>query len=128
MSSKGFLLDTHIFIWWMENKKRLDKNLFNILKNPKNTIILSAATIWEIVIKRAKGKLKTSITLEKGIKQSGFIILPIQMTHVLGIQKLPHYHADPFDRLLISQSQIESLTLITSDQKIWQYDIDVLKA
>lgn len=125
--SKGFLLDTHIFIWWMEDKKRLSKNLFNILKNPKNSVFLSSAVIWEIVIKKAKRKLKTSITLEKGIENSGFIILPIQMAHVLGTQKLPNHHADPFDRILISQSQVEKLTLISSDQKIWKYDIDILK-
>lgn len=111
----------------MEDKKKLNKAIFNILKNPKNSVILSAAVIWEIVLKKAKGKLKTSIVLEKGIENSGFIILPIQIAHVLGTQKLPHHHADPFDRLLVAQSKIENLTLITADTKIWQYDIDILK-
>lgn len=80
-----------------------------------------------MVIKKGKKKLKAPKDIEGGIKASGFSILPIEFFHVLAVEKLPLYHKDPFDRVLVAQSQVENLTLITSDQKIWKYDIDILK-
>ena len=126
MNSK-YLLDTHIFIWWMEKNKRLQKNIYDIINNPRNSIFLSVASIWEIVLKRAKGKLKTTTNIERGLKKFGFVILPIEISHVLETEKLPNYHSDPFDRLIIAQSRIEKLMVISHDQKIWKYNIDLLK-
>lgn len=123
-----YLIDTNIFIWWMEKNKRLSKNLFNLLNNPQNQIFLSVASVWEIVIKKAKKKLKTPKDVEGGIKASGFVAINIEMLHVLGIEKLPIHHNDPFDRVIISQAKTENLTLITTDKKIWKYDLSLLKA
>lgn len=122
-----YLLDTHIFIWWMEKNRRLPKDIFNLLNNPQNQIFLSVASVWEIVIKKAKKKLKTPKDVEGGIKASGFIAINIEISHVLGVEKLPMYHDDPFDRILISQARVENLTFITSDTKIWKYDLPLLK-
>ncbi len=122
-----YLLDTHIFIWWME-EKRLSKTLMDLLGDPRNKIYLSVAAIWEIVIKHSKGKLKISKDIEKGVKNSGFIVLPIETLHVLETGKFPNYHNDPFDRILIAQAKVENLTLITSDKKIWKYKLSFLKA
>lgn len=123
-----YLIDTNIFIWWMEKNKRLSKNLFNLLNNPQNQIFLSVASVWEIVIKKAKKKLKTPKDVEGGVKASGFVAINIEMLHVLGIEKLPIHHNDPFDRIIISQAKAEDLTLVTSDNKIWKYDLRLLKA
>lgn len=123
-----YLLDTHVFIWWMERNSQLSKNIFNLLNNPQNKIFLSVASIWEIVIKKAKKKLKTPRDVEGGIKASGFIPIDIEMLHILGIEKLPMYHNDPFDRIIISQAKIERLTLVTDDKKIWIYNLSLLKA
>lgn len=125
--SEVFLLDTQIFIWWMEKSDRLSKSIINLLRNPQNKIFLSVASVWEMVIKKAKQKLKLPKDIETGIKASGFEILSIEITHVLGIEKLPAFHQDPFDRMLISQSQIEKLRLISSDKKIWKYDVATLR-
>lgn len=122
-----YLIDTNIFIWWMEKNRRLSKDIFDLLNNPQNQIFLSVASIWEIIIKKAKKKLKTPRDVEGGIKASGFIIIDIEMPHVLEVEKLPRYHNDPFDRILISQSRMENLTFITSDEKIWKYDLPLLK-
>lgn len=122
-----YLLDTHIFIWWMEGNNRLSKDIFNLLNNSQNQIFLSVASVWEVVIKKAKKKLKTPKDVGGGIKASGFIPINIEMLHVLGIEKLPMYHSDPFDRIIISQAKIEHLTLLTSDEKIWKYNVAVLK-
>ena len=123
-----YLVDTNIFIWWMEKNRRLSKNIFNLLSNPQNQIVLSVASIWEIIIKKTKKKLKTPKDVEGGIKASGFMPINIEMSHVLGVEKLPMYHKDPFDRILVSQSRVENLTLITTDEKIWKYDLRLLKA
>lgn len=112
----------------MERNSQLSKNIFNLLNNPQNKIFLSAASIWEIIIKKAKKKLKTPKDVEGGIKASGFIPINIEMLHVLGIEKLPMYHNDPFDRIIISQAKIERLTLVTDDKKIWKYNLSLLKA
>ena len=123
-----YLLDTNIFIWWMEGNSRLSKDIFNLLNNPQNQIFLSVASVWEIVIKKSKNKLKTPKDVEGGIKISGFTLINIEISHVLGIEKLPMYHNDPFDRIIISQAKTEDLTLITTDKKIWKYDFPLLKA
>jgi len=123
-----YLLDTHIFIWWMEKNKRLSKDIFNLLNNPQNQIFLSVASVWELIIKKAKKKLKTPKDVQGGIKASGFIPINIEMLHVLDLEKLPMHHNDPFDRIIISQAKIEHLTLITADKKIWKYNLALLKA
>lgn len=122
-----YLIDTHIFIWWMEESKRLSEEILNLLNNPQNEIFLSAASIWEIIIKKVKKKLKTPKDIERGIKASGFTPISIEMLHVLGIERLPLHHNDPFDRIIISQAKTENLTLITADKKIWKYDLPMLK-
>jgi len=127
VSNKGFLLDTQVFIWWMEKNPRLSNELFKLLNDPQDQIFLSVASVWEMVIKKGKKKLKSPKDIEGGVKASGFSTLHIEILHVLGVEKLPSYHKDPFDRILIAQAKIENLTLITSDQKIWKYNIDILK-
>lgn len=126
--NKSFLIDTQIFIWWMEKSKKLPQDLFDLLNNPQNQIFLSVASVWEIVIKKAKKRLKTPKNIEAGVIRSGFLVLPIGLKHVLGVEKLPLFHKDPFDRILISQAKTERLTFITTDEKIWKYDLSLLKA
>lgn len=123
----SFLLDTHTFIWAMENSKRLPNDIKSEIASPKNKIFVSVATIWEIVIKRNLKKIKLSFDLEASITKASLDVLPIEISHVLKVQRLPNHHKDPFDRVLVAQSQVENLTLISHDQKIWKYDIDVLK-
>lgn len=112
----------------MEKNKRLSNNLVGILQSPQNPVFLSVASIWEIVLKKKKGQLKLPKNMEENVKTAGFDILTIDVPHVLYVENLPSYHKDPFDRLLIAQSKIENLTLITNDQQIWKYDVDILKA
>lgn len=128
MRENSFLLDTHVFIWWMEKSKKLSNRSYDLINNPKNQIFLSVATVWEMVIKKSKKKLKLTKAIEVGIKTSRFTSLPIETAHVLGVEKLPLHHKDPFDRILISQAKVENLTLISSDQKIWKYNPPLIKA
>ena len=127
MKRNRFLVDTNVFIWWMEENKRLPKDLYKLLNDPNNQVFLSVASIWEIILKLGKKKLKLPQTVEEGISASGFKPLPIETAHVLAIRNLPNYHQDSFDRIIISQAGAEKLTVITSDKKIWKYKIDLLK-
>lgn len=124
----SYLIDTHIFIWLMENNKKVSPKIKTLLQNPSANVFISIASIWEMVIKQTKGQLKIPKDIEGGIESSGFVILPIEISHVLETGKLPLHHKDPFDRILISQVLVEDLTLITADPKIWKYKLPLLKA
>lgn len=124
----SYLIDTHIFIWLMENNKKVSGQIKALLQSPTVDVFISIASVWEMVIKQTKGKLKIPEDIKGGIRSSGLTILPIEISHALQTGKLPNYHHDPFDRMLISQTKIENLTLITADPKIWKYKIPIIKA
>lgn len=126
--SNRFLLDTHIFIWWMKQEKRLKKEIVMILKNPENQIFLSVASVLEIVIKKKIGKLKVPQDWKEDLRESSFLLLPISLENAFQLESVPLFHHDPFDRMLIAQAQSEAVTLITGDEKIWKYDVPLLKA
>lgn len=130
VKSDSFLIDTQIFIWGMEKSSSLSSEIKTLLQDPGNQIFLSVASVWEMVIKKSKGRLKTPKNIKESIKEAEFKLLPIEISHVLEVEKLPNYkdHKDPFDRILISQAKVENLTLITSDPQIWKYKISILKA
>ena len=123
---QGYLLDTHIFLWSLDETKRLTKEVAKILKDPRNRIFVSVATAWEISIKQKKGKLPLKTTLEECFRKSNFEILEIKLPHILQLENLPTYHKDPFDRMLVAQAIVEKLMIITEDGKIKKYDVSVL--
>lgn len=125
-NSHGYLLDTHIFLWSLDEIKRLTKEVTNILKDPRNRIFVSVATAWEISIKHKKGKLPLRTTLDECFRKSTFEILDIKLAHALNLDKLPMLHKDPFDRMLVAQAIVEKLMIITEDEKIKKYDVSVL--
>ncbi|HCS78206.1 TPA: PIN domain nuclease [Patescibacteria group bacterium] len=121
VKSKRYLLDTHIFIWWLSDDPRLSTSYRKILTQGENTVYLSIASIWEMYLKQESGKLKFPKELEKIIGKTGFVLLPISFTHLSRLSQLPKLHKDPFDRILIAQAQVEKLVFITDDKKIRQY-------
>ncbi len=122
----NFLLDTHVLLWWLSDSKSLTTKVAVALKDGKNSIFVSAATAWEISIKRALGKLKAPDELEEALKANRFHHLPISIRHGLVAGNLPRYHDDPFDRMLIAQAQTEQLTIITHDVRMEQYGVSIL--
>ena len=124
-----YLLDTHVFLWSLNNDRRLKNSLREILINPGNEIYLSIVSAWELGIKlKTNPGFKLNTSIRETFEISGFEILPITFEHVLPEYKLPLYHKDPFDRMLICQAKAESFTLITHDPKIWKYKVKLLKA
>ena len=112
----------------MEDSKKVPPEIRTLLQDSSINVFISIASIWEIVIKQAKGRLKTPEDIEISINKVGFKVLPIEVYHVLGLRRLPDYHRDPFDRILTAQALAEDLTLITSDKKIWKYNLKLIKA
>jgi PIN domain nuclease of toxin-antitoxin system len=119
----GFLLDTHVLLWWLANDPKLSADVREIIRNPVNDSFVSAATIWEIAIKTSLGKLKQPDDLLVVLRDNRFQVLDISAEHCLNVGSLPWHHKDPFDRMLISQALVEGLTIITVDQKFKFYDV-----
>jgi PIN domain nuclease of toxin-antitoxin system len=121
-----FALDTHIFLWWLENPTLLSKEAIAAIKNGQNIIYISAAVIWEIAIKKSLGKIQIPNDINGVIQSNQFAELPITIAHAQVLEKLPPVHRDPFDRMLIAQSMHEGLTLITRDLDIHKYPLSCL--
>ena len=125
------LIDTHIFLWFFLEPKRISQKLRAFLENNfENEIFVSYVTAWEISIKYGIGKLEIPETPEiyvpKRIRRAGFLSLPIEIQHVLRVHDLLFVHKDPFDRLLISQAQVENLHIITADPHFSEYEVNIL--
>lgn len=116
------LLDTHILLWWLMGDRRLPKSLAKALASSENDVAVSAATLWEIVIKHMLGRIDVDLDeLLSSIASDGFSELPVQFRHTLKLQSLPRHHDDPFDRILIAQSVAEGRRLVTTDKSILLY-------
>lgn len=125
---KRLLLDTPAFLWWLADAPQLGAKAREAIGNPSNQVFISAASGWEISIKRALGKLEAPANLDHLLEEEGFLHLPITFFHGEQAGQLPRHHADPFDRILIAQAQAEGLTIITSDARIPAYGIRTLPA
>jgi len=124
------LLDTNAFLWWNIDVPKLSKRAFEFIGDEANEIHVSVASAWEISIKYAKGHLglgdPPEIWVPSRVALDGLQTLSIELTHALRAAALPSIHRDPFDRLLIAQSQLESLPILTSDPNIARYDVEVI--
>ncbi len=120
------LLDTHTFIWWNNEPDKLSPQVFKLLENSENIVLLSVVTPWEMQIKLQTGKLKLEIPLSEMINNqlqaNNFELLSVTLPHVLGLQTLPTTHKDPFDRLLIAQANVEKATILSKDAVFTQYN------
>jgi PIN domain nuclease of toxin-antitoxin system len=125
-----YLLDTHAFLWWNLDDPQLSEQAREIIANGENEIFISAASAWEIAIKTAKGRLvlpeEPAQYLANRMSQYHFQSLPVQISHAVHVYGLPDHHADPFDRLLVAQCQLESMLLISKDEDIQKYDVEVI--
>jgi PIN domain nuclease of toxin-antitoxin system len=123
---RPLLLDTHALLWSVGEEDRLSPRAHDVLSAGVVPAYVSAASIWEIAIKRAAGKLKAPDSLSEKVADARFIELRITFEHGLLAGALPPHHGDPFDRMLVAQAQSEGLTLVTNDERIAAYDVPVL--
>jgi PIN domain nuclease of toxin-antitoxin system len=122
----SLLLDTHIALWAITGNATLDEQFLDRLRHDPD-IFLSPVSLWEITIKQATGKLAGPADLAERVRDMGFHELPVMYAHAIAAGRLPPHHRDPFDRMLVAQAAVEGLTLVSRDESIAQYDVDILK-
>jgi PIN domain nuclease of toxin-antitoxin system len=121
------LLDTHALLWWLADEG-LNTQAREAIADPANLVVVSAASAWEISIKKALGKLAAPDDLEQQLQTGGFAPLPISIAHGIAAGRLPRHHEDPFDRMLIAQALAEGLTIVTHDKRFEDYGVTLLAA
>jgi PIN domain nuclease of toxin-antitoxin system len=123
------LLDTHTLLWWANGDPRLSARARALITDPAVEVLVSAVSGWEIAIKAAIGNLNLRVTPEEFVRRemasSSMLELPVTMPHALHTFNLPMLHQDPFDRLLVSQAQVERVSMVTDDAMIRRYGIPV---
>jgi PIN domain nuclease of toxin-antitoxin system len=110
------LLDSHAYLWWLADARDLSARARAAIADPSNVVVVSAATVWEIEIKRALGRLEAGdADLVAEIEANRFVELPVRARHAAAAARLPRHHDDPFDRMLVAQTQMEGLVCVTED-------------
>jgi PIN domain nuclease of toxin-antitoxin system len=119
------LVDTHALLWWLADDPSLSPAARDAIADPTNEPLVSAASVWEIAIKRSLGKLTAPDDLADRIADEGFASLPISAQHAWTVRDLPMHHADPFDRVLVAQAVVEGVPIVTTDARFAEYGVDV---
>ena len=123
----NLLLDTHILLWWLADSPRLSKKARKAIEE-SDAVFVSAVSAWEIELKRTRGLLRAPDNLEATLRARDLQTLPITIAHAVAAGSLPRHHGDPFDRMLVAQASIESLTLLTADKRQAAYNVPVILA
>lgn len=126
------LVDTHVWLWMLAEPDRLGPATTELVRDERNVLLLSAASSWEIAIKYQLGKLPLPESPERYVPErmrlSGVLGIPVEHTHALAVASLPRHHRDPFDRLLIAQASVEGLPILTVDDQLAVYDVELIHA
>ena len=121
------LLDTHVVLWWLADEP-LSDDARRVIEEPTNDVMVSAATVWDLSIKQALGKVDMPDDLVDQLRAQSFGILPIDERHATLAGRLPRHHDDPFDRMLVAQALVDTLLLVTRDQAMTAYDVPLMPA
>ena len=121
------LVDTHVFLWWVEGDRALPAKARAALADQDNDCLFSLVSVWELAIKAGLGKLKLALPVQRYVVEqvaaNGFRMLDIQMAHVGRVESLAAHHGDPFDRLLIAQALEERIPVVTADPVFRDYGV-----
>ena len=127
----NLLLDTAALIWWLEGNPRLGSAARAAIVEGENQFFVSAASVWEMAIKASRGRLgfpgRLRDWLPEQLTKYAFASLPVSLAHAAAVEDLPLHHRDPFDRILVAQAMTEGLRVVTSDERLSQYQISVLR-
>jgi PIN domain nuclease of toxin-antitoxin system len=124
---KRLLLDTNVAVWLLlGDRARVSTEAVGALEDERNEVAVSAASVWEIAIKRSLGKLTIADGWAATLGRLGFSPMPVSAIHAEAVERLPWHHRDPFDRLLVAQASVERLTLISADRRLAAYGVEVL--
>jgi PIN domain nuclease of toxin-antitoxin system len=125
---RDLLLDTHVVLWWLDDPALISEAARTAIRAQESIAYVSAATVWEIVIKQALGKLDAPVNLDEVLRDCQFSPLPVTVEHALEVRNLPLHHHDPFDRMLVAQTKVEGLTIVTRDSNVLRYAVSHLLA
>lgn len=124
------LLDTHAFLWWINEDTRMSERTTEIFSDGDNELLFSAASSWEMAIKIGLGKLRVSgefgSYLSRCLAENAMEVLPVSFAHTVGVARLPHHHRDPFDRILVAQALIEEIPIVSADDSISRYPVETI--
>jgi PIN domain nuclease of toxin-antitoxin system len=120
------LIDTHVLLWWLTNDAKLSTRGAQVRRRKETVAFVSAASLWELRIKQGLGKVALPDSFADELRAEHFEILSIHPEHAHAAAKLPQHHRDPFDRMLVAQATLETLTVMTHDQRLAKYDVTCL--
>jgi PIN domain nuclease of toxin-antitoxin system len=120
------LLDTHTLLWTLIDHERISRAARKAIEDPAAGLVVSAASLWEIAIKRSLGKLRAPADIAQQLTARKVELMPVLPRHAEAVADLPWHHRDPFDRLLVAQALLEGLTLISSDEQLAAYGVEVV--
>jgi PIN domain nuclease of toxin-antitoxin system len=124
---RRLLLDTNVVVWLLlGDRERVSRSAVAAMEDERNEIAVSAASVWEIAIKRSLRKLTIEDRWATALTRLGFDPMPVTAIHAQAVEALPWHHHDPFDRLLVAQASVERRTLVSADPRLAAYDVDVL--
>lgn len=124
---RGLLVDTNVIVWLLlGDRPRVSETARLALEDERNRVVVSAATVWEIAVKRSVGKLTIDDGWSRALTRLGFDALPVTSIHAEAVEHLPRHHRDPFDRLLVAQARTEDLELVSADARLAAYGVDLL--
>ena len=115
------LLDTHILLWWLDANPLLPQGAIGLIRDPENTIFVSAVSLWEIWLKQSLGKLRLPANFVERLAGESFESLPLTAAQTRRVAEMEWVHRDPFDRMLVAQAQVENLVLLTADEVLAAY-------
>ena len=119
------LLDTHILLWWLDANPLLPQGAIGLIRDPENTIFVSAVSLWEIWLKQSLGKLRLPANFLERLAAESFESLPLTAAQTRRVAEMEWVHRDPFDRMLVAQAQVENLVLLTADEVLAGYGASV---
>ncbi len=119
------LPDTHAALWLLGDDERLTQRAIDLMLDPGNELLLSAAVVWEVAIKRSLGKLDAPDGFARLLLDAGAGALPVTTEHAEAVESLPWHHRDPFDRILVVQANIEGAAILSADAALRRYDVRV---
>lgn len=122
------LADSHVLVWWLDDPSRLSPKARAAIADPENEVFFSAASVWELGLKIARGKLLMPVDFVDTLRKDGFSDLAVTIDHADASLYLPRHHGDPFDRMLVAQALEEGLVLVSRDGAIADYEVPLLKA
>jgi PIN domain nuclease of toxin-antitoxin system len=120
------LLDTHAALWWLSGDERFGRDAEQRLTDETNQILLSAAVVWEVAIKRSLGKLQAPDDFAAMLLGAGVQGLAVSLEHAASVELLPWHHSDPFDRMLVAQASIEKAAVVSHDEALRPYGVRLI--